>query len=234
VSILVALTVFALILPAELPDKTMVATLVLATRFPPLPVWIGVTVGFAVQSAVAVAAGGLVSLLPGEVVRGVTAGMFALGAVILLREKDTDIAAEEREIAEELADEPPVPSFRRAALTSFGVLFAAEWGDLSQLLTISMIAKYGHPASVFVGAWAALLTVSGLAVISGRVLLILSGNDLTAAEFRDHAEGSPRWRALLAGERVTRRELPDATHTFSSEAWRAQVADWTSEWLASW
>ena len=84
-SIIVALTVFALILPAELPDKTMVATLVLATRYPPLPVWIGVTVGFAVQSAVAVAAGGLVSLLPDEVVHGVTAGMFALGAILLLR-----------------------------------------------------------------------------------------------------------------------------------------------------
>jgi len=171
VSILVALTVFALILPAELPDKTMVATLVLATRFPPLPVWIGVTVGFAVQSAVAVAAGGLVSLLPGEVVHGVTAGMFALGAIILLREKDTDIVAEEREIAEELADEPPVPSFRRAALTSFGVLFAAEWGDLSQVLTANFAAKYGDPAAVFLGAWLALALVAGIAVIFGRALI---------------------------------------------------------------
>lgn len=170
-SILVALTVFALILPAELPDKTMVATLVLATRFPPLPVWIGVTVGFAVQSAVAVAAGGLVSLLPGEVVRGVTAGMFALGAIILLREKDTDIAEEEREIAEELADEPPGPSFRRAALTSFGVLFAAEWGDLSQVLTANFAAKYGDPAAVFLGAWLALALVAGIAVIFGRALI---------------------------------------------------------------
>lgn len=51
------------------------------------------------------------------------------------------------------------------------LLFAAEWGDLSQLLTVSMIAKYGHPVSVFVGAWAALLTVSGLAVLAGHVLL---------------------------------------------------------------
>ena len=47
---------------------------------------------------------------------------------------------------------------------SFLVLFAAEWGDLSQLLTISMIAHYGHPLSVFIGAWTALLAVSGLAV----------------------------------------------------------------------
>jgi len=170
VSILVALTVFALILPAELPDKTMVATLVLATRFPPLPVWIGVTVGFAVQSAVAVAAGGLVSLLPGQVVHGVTAGMFALGAILLLREKDTDLVEEEREIAEEIADESP-PSFRRAALTSFGVLFAAEWGDLSQVLTANFAAKYGDPVAVFIGAWTALATVAGLAVVGGRALL---------------------------------------------------------------
>jgi Ca2+/H+ antiporter, TMEM165/GDT1 family len=171
VSILVALTVFALILPAELPDKTMVATLVLATRFPPLPVWLGVTAGFAVQSAVAVAAGGLVSLLPAEVVHGVTAGMFALGAVLLLREKDADIAEEEREIAEELADEPPKPSFRRAALTSFGVLFAAEWGDLSQVLTANFAAKYGDPLAVFLGSFLALASVAGVAVIFGRALI---------------------------------------------------------------
>jgi putative Ca2+/H+ antiporter (TMEM165/GDT1 family) len=51
------------------------------------------------------------------------------------------------------------------------VLFAAEWGDLSQLLTLSLVAKYDDPVSVFIGAWGALLAVSGLAVIVGRVLL---------------------------------------------------------------
>ena len=76
--------------------------------------------------------------------------------------------------------------------------------------------------------------LEGLAGFRGRVLLILSGNDLTAAEFRDHVERSQRWRTVLAGDRVTRRDLPDATHTFSSESWRGQVAAWTSEWLASW
>jgi putative Ca2+/H+ antiporter (TMEM165/GDT1 family) len=58
-----------------------------------------------------------------------------------------------------------------AVMTSFLVLFAAEWGDLSQLLTLSLVAKYDDPVSVFIGAWGALLTVSGLAVIVGRVLL---------------------------------------------------------------
>lgn len=173
-SILVALTVFALILPAELPDKTMVASLVLATRYPPLPVWIGVASGFAVQSAVAVAAGGLVSLLPDEVVHGVTAGMFALGAFLLLREKEPDIAEEEREITDELADQPPQPSFRRAALTSFGVLFAAEWGDASQIATAGLVARQGgleHALATGVGAWVALVAVAVLATLIGKLVV---------------------------------------------------------------
>jgi len=166
-----AVATFLAVFPAELPDKTMVATLVLATRFPPLPVWVGVVVGFAVQSAVAVAAGGLVSLLPRRLVHAVTAVMFGIGAIVLLREKDTDLANEEREVEAEIADEPRKPSFRRAALTSFGVLFAAEWGDLSQILTANFAAKYGDPIAVFVGSWAALALVAALAVLGGRAIL---------------------------------------------------------------
>ena len=167
----VALTVFALILPSELPDKTMVATLVLSTRFPALPVWLGVTAGFAVQSAVAVAAGGLVSLLPSELVHAITAVMFAIGAVIMVREGGEDVAEEEREFAAEIGETPPGPSFRRAMVTSFLVLFAAEWGDLSQILTANLAAKYGDPIAVFVGAWVALATVAAIAVLSGRAVL---------------------------------------------------------------
>ena len=55
-------------------------------------------------------------------------------------------------------------------LASFLVLFAAEWGDLSQLLTISLVAKYEDPVTVFIGALGALLVVSGLAVVAGRAL----------------------------------------------------------------
>ncbi len=167
----VALTVFALILPAELPDKTMVATLVLSTRFRPLPVWLGVCAGFAVQSGVAVAAGGLVSLLPERLVHAVTAVLFAVGAVILARETAEAVAEEEREINAELADAPARASFRRAFVTSFAVLFAAEWGDLSQILTANFAAKYGDPVAVFVGSWTALAVVAAAAVLGGRALL---------------------------------------------------------------
>jgi putative Ca2+/H+ antiporter (TMEM165/GDT1 family) len=166
----VALTVFALIFPAELPDKTFVATLVLSTRYAALPVFTGVAAAFLVQTTVAVAAGGLISLLPERPVHAVTAGLFALGAVLLLR-SGVQAAEEEREVVAELADEPPTASFRRAALTSFGVLFAAEWGDLSQVLTASFAAKYGDAVAVFIGALLALWMVAGLGIVGGRALL---------------------------------------------------------------
>jgi putative Ca2+/H+ antiporter (TMEM165/GDT1 family) len=170
-SFVIALTVFATIFPAELPDKTFVATLVLSTRFAPFAVWVGAAAAFVVQSVVAVTAGGLVALLPKQPVRAVTAGLFLLGAIVLLRLQDEPPEEEAREIDAEVRDVPSRADFRRGALTTFGVLFAAEWGDLSQVLTAAFAAKYRDPLSVGVGATAALLLVAGLAVMGGRSLL---------------------------------------------------------------
>ncbi len=69
---------------------------------------------------------------------------------------------------------------------------------------------------------------------TGPVLLILSGDDLTAAEFRDATRVSRRWRRLLARPAVTVRELTEANHTFSRREWRDQVTAWTREWLNRW
>jgi putative Ca2+/H+ antiporter (TMEM165/GDT1 family) len=167
-----ALTAFAVILPAELPDKTMVATLVLSTRYRPLPVWLGVAAAFFVQCLVAVAAGGMLSLLPRQPVLAVAAVLFAIGAVVMFRgagHAAEDEAAEEREYEEKLAARGGGAG--RAALVSFGVLFAAEWGDLSQLFTAGLVVRTGEPVSVFLGSWAALIVVAGLAVMLGRTLL---------------------------------------------------------------
>jgi putative Ca2+/H+ antiporter (TMEM165/GDT1 family) len=156
---------FVLVLPVELPDKTLFATLVLATRFKPLPVFAGVGVAFAVQSLIAVTAGSLLSLLPDALVSAVVAVLFLVGAVVLWRS-----ARSGPEDDEELGATPEHPSFLKAAAVSFGVLFAAEWGDLSQLATAGLAARTGDPVSVFVGSWAALLVVSALAVFLGRKL----------------------------------------------------------------
>ena len=157
---------FLAIFVVELPDKTFLATLVLATKYRPILVWIGVSLAFLVQTLVAVLLGHAVSFLPEEVVQAAAGLMFLVGAVILIREgrSHQEAAASDEEI-----ETKDVHGWR-AVLASFLVLFAAEWGDLSQLLTISLVAKYEEPVAVFIGALGALLLVSGLAVVAGRQL----------------------------------------------------------------
>jgi Ca2+/H+ antiporter, TMEM165/GDT1 family len=169
-SLSVAATVFALIVPAELPDKTFIASLVLATRFRAGPVLVGAALGFAVQCAIAVGAGSAVALLPSTPVHAVSAAIFALGAVLMLR-SNPDPADEETLVETEIADIAAEPSTRRVILTSFLVLFVAEWGDLTQLLTASLSAKYHQPVSVFTGSLIGLVAVAGLAVTGGKAML---------------------------------------------------------------
>lgn len=168
---LVVALAFGAIFVVELPDKTFIATLVMSTKMRPLFVWIGVALAFLVQTGVAVGVGTAASFLPQQLIHGLAALMFVIGAVILFREARSADAEEPEQEEEFAAKADPTAHGFRVVATSFLVLFAAEWGDLSQLLTISLVAKYDAPVSVFLGAWGALLTVSGLAVIVGRLLL---------------------------------------------------------------
>lgn len=171
IDLLVVALAFGAIFVVELPDKTFIATLVMSTKMRPLFVWIGVGLAFLVQTGVAVGIGKAASFLPEQLIQTVAALMFVIGAIILFRAArtaDVDEGAQEDEYAAKA--DSSAHGFKVVA-TSFVVLFAAEWGDLSQLLTISLVAKYDDPVSVFLGAWGALLAVSGLAVIVGRLLL---------------------------------------------------------------
>ena len=163
---LVALT-FAALFVVELPDKTFLATLVLSTKYRPLFVWIGVALAFTVQTGVAVGLGKAASFLPSTVVQVASLLLFVAGAVVLLRAG----RGHQLQSGEEYAERAGEVHGARVILASFLVLFAAEWGDLSQLLTLSLVAKYDDPASVFAGALGALLTLSALAVLVGRGLL---------------------------------------------------------------
>lgn len=168
-----AATAFVVIFPVELPDKTFVATLVLATRYRPLAVWLGVAGAFLVQCVVAVAAGGLIGLLPERVVLVIATILFGIGAFVLLRgaaQADEQAGEEEAELRGRIGTGGTSTGGWRAAGASFAVLFAAEWGDLSQLFTAGLAARTGDPVSVFVGSWLALVSVAGLAVVLGRSL----------------------------------------------------------------
>lgn len=166
-----AATVFLTIFVVELPDKTFIATLVLATRYRPVLVWVGVVLAFFVQTVVAVAFGGLINRLPETPVHVLVAALFLVAGVLLWRGAGA-ADAEEAETEEEFAEKARADaSGLKAVSTSFLILFLAEWGDLSQLATAGFVARQGNPVSVGLGAFAALALVSGLAALLGRALL---------------------------------------------------------------
>jgi len=158
-------TVFTVIFLLELPDKTALAALLLATRHRPLPVFLGAAAAFVIQSAVAVAAGSLLSLLPREPIR-IGAGLLFLGmaALLIRRNLRKDEADEERAVDQEEA------RHRRPFITAFSVVFVAEWGDLTQLATAALQARYQQPVVVFVAATLALWAVCAIAVALGNRL----------------------------------------------------------------
>ncbi len=154
------LVAFGTVFLAELPDKTMVASLVLTTKFRrPLAVWVGVSGAFVLHVVLAVSIGSLLRRLPETPVKFAVATMFLIGGVLLLRggadEEDEDVTG------------PADVTFRRVALTSASVVGLAEFGDLTQLATAGIATRYSAPVAVALGAWCALATVAALAVTAG-------------------------------------------------------------------
>jgi Ca2+/H+ antiporter, TMEM165/GDT1 family len=162
------MTVFAVTFIAELPDKSLFASLVLGTRYRPAHVWLGVAAAFAVHVALAVGAGGLLALAPRSVIDFVSAGLSLGGAIWMLR----SARADENEPGPDAARlGAPAPSFLRVFATSFTVVFIGEWGDVTQITIANFVARYNDPLLVGVAALAALWTVSALAVFGGAKLL---------------------------------------------------------------
>lgn len=164
--VFVILTVFGIVFLAELPDKTALASLVLGTRYRPSHVFVGTAAAFLVHVVLAIAAGSLLALLPGRVLHAVVGALFLMGAILLLRGRHE---AEEEEDLQLSGDKPA--TFRRVAAMSFGVILVAEFGDLTQIVTANLAAKYHDPISVGIGATLALWAVAGLAIVGGRGLL---------------------------------------------------------------
>lgn len=161
----IGLSVFAVIFLLELPDKTALATLLMASRLRPLPVFAGTALAFLIQSVVAVFAGSLLGFLPRAPVRIVAGLAFVVVAVVLVRRNFRQEAEVERQdvVREERRHRSPL-------VTAFLVVFVAEWGDLTQLATAALQARYQRPVPVLVASTLALWTVSALAVVVGNRL----------------------------------------------------------------
>ena len=161
----VLFTTFLLILPAELPDKSFVASIVLASKLPRSAVWVGATAAFGIQMAIAVTAGQLLTALPRVFVLLVVIALFSFGAFLLLRQ---GFRGDDDDDEVEVKEQPK--SWGRSALLTFGLLFAAEWGDLTQLIAAAQSARTDQPLSVGLGAWFALILISALGVSVGKWL----------------------------------------------------------------
>jgi putative Ca2+/H+ antiporter (TMEM165/GDT1 family) len=158
-SLTIALTVFGLVFVAELPDKTALATLVLATRNRALPVFLGSAAALAIQSLVAVAAGQVFALLPARIVHIVAGVIFVISGVVMWMRHEDDGKG---------ADESKMKGFWSTAWAVFLVVFIAEWGDLTQIATAALAARYRAPVAVFFGSTLALWSVAGIAAIIGN------------------------------------------------------------------
>ena len=158
----VILSTFGIVFLAELPDKTALASVVLATRFRLRDVIAGAWLAFLVQTGIAVLAGGLFHLLPAKPIHVASGLGFLAFALLALRRN------EEEELKEEKQDVAREQRHRHAGwITSFLVVFAAEWGDLTQLATAALVARTGQPLAVALGAVPALWAVTVLAAVGG-------------------------------------------------------------------
>jgi Ca2+/H+ antiporter, TMEM165/GDT1 family len=163
VSVRDAAVSFATVFPAELADKSLIATVVLTTRFGrPLLTWMGASAAFAMHVIIAVTAGQLLGQLDQRIISVVVIGLFVVGAIVLWRSAGETDDEQARELE---------PATRWTVFaSSFAVLGLAEWGDLTQLATAGLVARTGAPVSIGLGAFSALTAIAAGAAIGGRAL----------------------------------------------------------------
>jgi putative Ca2+/H+ antiporter (TMEM165/GDT1 family) len=157
------LVTFVAIFFAELPDKTMFATLLLSTRFKrKLPVWIGVSAGYGLHVVIAVLLGSALSNLPERPIQLAVGALFTIGGIITWRSGADD--------DDEVRETAAARTFMSIAWTAASVIAVAEFADLTQLATAGFAARFADPVGVGLGAFLALSSVSGCAVLLGSWL----------------------------------------------------------------
>ncbi|MFF3497829.1 TMEM165/GDT1 family protein [Streptomyces sp. NPDC003247] len=162
ISLTVTALVFGVVFLAELPDKTALAGLVLGTRYRASYVFAGVAAAFTLHVVLAVAAGSVLTLLPQQLVQALTGVLFLGGAAVLLMKKDE---------GEEEIRKPEDQSFWKVSGAGFMLILVAEFGDLTQIMTANLAARYDDPLSVGLGAVLALWAVAGLGIVGGKALM---------------------------------------------------------------
>jgi putative Ca2+/H+ antiporter (TMEM165/GDT1 family) len=159
-------SIAALMFLLELPDKTMIATIVMSTKARPSSIVVGASSAFVAQMGIAVAAGGMLTLLPARPKEFVVALLFLAGAAYLLFVPEKEVEEEGREDA---ALERAGSRWREVS-TAFTVIFIGEFGDLTQIQAANFVARTHQPLEVFLASSIALVTISFVGAYGGRLL----------------------------------------------------------------
>ena len=153
------ITYFTIFL-AELPDKTMLATLMLSSKYKNRSaVWAGVSFGYAAHVVVAVLFGTILGELPSRPIHVLVGLMFITGGVLTLRRRQADEAV--------VGATQPKLSWSRVAWLAASVILVAEFADITQLATAGLAVRFDNPVAVAIAATLALSSASGIAVLAG-------------------------------------------------------------------
>ncbi|HXR49474.1 MAG TPA: TMEM165/GDT1 family protein [Verrucomicrobiae bacterium] len=164
----IILLVFAVIFIAELPDKSLFASLILGSKFPALYVWLGCAAAFLVHVIIAVLAGQLLTLLPHLVLHIIVGILFLAGALLIFFGKH---GLEEATHHEPKPRKVVAPNFWKVFGTSFTIIFLGEWGDITQISVANYTAHYHDSLNVGIGATLGLWAACGLAVTAGSKVI---------------------------------------------------------------
>mgnify|MGYP001791048892 FL=1 len=164
-----------LITLSELGDKTFFIGALLAMRHPRRWVFVGVTAALFTMTVLSVLLGQVAALMPLHYVKWAAVVLFIGGGAKLLYDaaamgaNDT-LEAEQAAACAAIQQQAPVSSRRGLAsavvLRAFTLTFVAEWGDRTQLATLTLAATHS-PLGVMVGATLGHAICAAIAVVSG-------------------------------------------------------------------
>lgn len=148
---------FALMVFAELGDKTQLMTISLASSYKRTPVFWGVFLGMSAVTILGVAVGTILySFIPVTLVKIIAANIFILFGLYILLSKENE--------------KKPVLKDRHVFRNSFALSAVAELGDKTQFAVIGLTARYAAPIPVLVGSLLGLALIIGVGVLFGHMI----------------------------------------------------------------
>ncbi len=152
---------------AELPDKSMISSIIMGSRLAPIRVFIGAAAAFLIQMIISVTVGGLVARAPRKPLDLVIGLLFLAGAGLIIKDMKTRAAEKEEALAKGTSKMGFVPQI----FLAFVVTFAGEFGDLTQIVTANLAAKTADPISVGIGSFLGVITSTSLGIFFGSKVL---------------------------------------------------------------